>query len=285
MRSQTQALEWADFDRSPDEQATAQPSLRRVAASDALPLLGSAPGPVEANPFWQAAIDACPSHAIGIRFANPWDEFVAGRLRPHAERILENRVYLVARVDFSSARVSALTLAELETLLPVLCGEQQKAVAVELAIAVSTASGRCQRAFEKLGVGARAVPLPLVIAAQRAAGSIGATGMQCGRFAHHGNTYRVLSVPRPDMGRAPGLAPAERDVAQLLIEGLSATQIARHRGRAVRTVACQLRAVSCTLRAGGRYALIRRAVELGCFGDVRDRRSPSPPPNLVTSGG
>jgi DNA-binding CsgD family transcriptional regulator len=62
-----------------------------------------------------------------------------------------------------------------------------------------------------------------------------------------------------------GLTPAEREIAQWIIEGCSRFYIAHRRRTSVHTVARQFNAINDALRTTGRYALIRSAVELGCF--------------------
>jgi len=68
-----------------------------------------------------------------------------------------------------------------------------------------------------------------------------------------------------EMRHVGALSDAERDVGRLLIEGLSCAEIAEHRGSSIHTIANQRRRVFSALQISGRYALIRRAAELGCF--------------------
>jgi DNA-binding NarL/FixJ family response regulator len=151
-------------------------------------------------------------------------------------------------------------------LVRVLCGEQQKAVAADLSIAPSTASHRCVGALEKLGVEHQPVPLPLIVAAQNACYVHPAPEARCLRFEHEGSVCTILSVRRPDMGGVHALTRAEQEVACLFIEGRSRAQIAHHRRTSSLTVAGQVHAIFSALRLSGRYALVRRAGELGCFG-------------------
>jgi DNA-binding NarL/FixJ family response regulator len=62
------------------------------------------------------------------------------------------------------------------------------------------------------------------------------------------------------------LTRAEQEVAGLFIEGRSRGEIADHRKTSALTVAGQVHSIFSALRVSGRYALIRRAAELGCFG-------------------
>jgi DNA-binding CsgD family transcriptional regulator len=109
------------------------------------------------------------------------------------------------------------------------------------------------------------VPLLVVLAAQSSAGRIEARAVRRDRFVEHGTAHAILSVPRPDLSRMSGLSDAERDVARGIIEGLSLGAIAEQRGSSIHTVANQQRRAFAVLRTSGRFALIRRAAELGCF--------------------
>jgi DNA-binding NarL/FixJ family response regulator len=195
-----------------------------------------------------------------------WEELVAGQLRIQGEHATHDRLHLVTREEPSPCGRTMLSAAEASTLLRVLCGEPQKAIALEPVTSVSTVSVRYNRALQRLDLADRAVPLPLVVAAQTSAGVIDPRGARREQFVGDGARYVVLSIPRPDMRCAPGLGAAERDVARLLIEGLSHGDIARQRGTSIHTVAAQRWRVYSVLRVSGRYALVRRAAELGCFG-------------------
>src|SRR5258708_2539565 len=71
------------------------------------------------------------------------EEFSRGRLRLWRSYAVGDRSYLAARLTPYSADSGAeLTPIEAQVLVRVLCGEQQKVVASDLAIAPSTASHR-----------------------------------------------------------------------------------------------------------------------------------------------
>jgi DNA-binding NarL/FixJ family response regulator len=88
-------------------------------------------------------------------------------------------------------------------------------------------------------------------------------------FAYQGRLHRVLSVPRPATARLPGLTPAQQEIAGLLIDGFSRAEIAEQRGASVNTVTGQISSIFSALRVSGRYALIRAAVDVGCFDCTR----------------
>jgi DNA-binding NarL/FixJ family response regulator len=208
---------------------------------------------------------------MGVRTVgrSAWEELVGGQLRIEGERSTHDRLHLVTREEPSPHGGAILNPVQASTLLGVLCGGRQKVVAMDLVAAVSTVSFRVKRALRRLNLSERIVPLPLVVVAQSFAGLIDPRGARREQFVEEGAGYVVLSVARPDMRRAPGLSAAERDVARLLIEGLSYAEIARQRGSSIHTVATQRWRVFSVLRVSGRYDLIRRAAELGCFDDSR----------------
>jgi DNA-binding NarL/FixJ family response regulator len=214
-----------------------------------------------------ADAEADGSRAGAVAFSAVWDDFTQGSLRIAGSYALRNRVYLLARTANPSER-APLTPTEGAVLVRVLCGEQQKAVAVDLSIAPSTASHRCVGALRKLGVEDIPVPLPLIIAAQYASRIHLSCDAKCVRFEHEGNVCTVVSVRRPDLRGVRALTRAEQEVACLFIEGLSRAEIAHYRKTSALTVAGQVHAIFSALRISGRYALIRRAGELGCFGSA-----------------
>jgi DNA-binding NarL/FixJ family response regulator len=219
------------------------------------------------DPVWRAAVEADAEAASSSSLRHAWEELVRGLLGPWSESIGLERVYVLARVNVGSS-IEKLALSPIEAAITVrvLCGEPQKAVAAELGLALSTTSSRCTRALQKLAVGLGAVPLPLVVAAQTWAGVVQAPEGRSTYFVHQGCVCLVMSVPRPVTWGMEALTQAEREVAQLLIEGRSRDEIAGHRSTSASTVANQIRSIFATMGVTGRHALIRRAIELRCFG-------------------
>jgi DNA-binding NarL/FixJ family response regulator len=195
-----------------------------------------------------------------------WTEIVAGRLRPYRDRLDDARCYAILRATSrSSGFCYPMTDAEAAVLLRVLCGDQQKVISTDLAIAHSTASKRCAQALDKLDLAARTIPLPVIVAAQRAAGVVTNASIRQTPLRHEGGDYVVASIPRPQLrGRSP-LTTSEQSIAQLLVEGRSRWQIAEIRETSVQTVSCQLRSIFAKFQSTGRYGLTRRAAELGWF--------------------
>jgi DNA-binding NarL/FixJ family response regulator len=193
-----------------------------------------------------------------------WEEFARGALRVTGSYAVGDRLVLLAR-EGATAERAPLTPTEARVITRVLCGEQQKGIAADLSIAPSTASHRFSAALRKLGVFDCPVPLPLIIAAEQASGVGAEFAAQCLRLDHEGHACTVVSVRRPDMRSVYALTRAEQEVACLFIEGRSRSDIAHARGTSTLTVAGQVHSIFATLRLSGRYALIRRAGEIGCF--------------------
>jgi DNA-binding NarL/FixJ family response regulator len=68
----------------------------------------------------------------------------------------------------------------------------------------------------------------------------------------------VLSFPSEPPPLPPELSPAERDVMALVLDGVSNAEIARRRGRSVRTIANQIAACYKKLGVSSRLELAAR---------------------------
>ncbi|HEV3192947.1 MAG TPA: hypothetical protein VGY54_20715 [Polyangiaceae bacterium] len=206
----------------------------------------------------RAASDAVQASVL----ASLWEDLVRGRLRVWCESTTADRIYLVARLK---RRHPSLSPDDSAVLVRILCGEQLKVVAAELGIATSTAYGRRQRALHQLDLAHRAMPLSLVLAAQRCAGVALGVSARSAVFEHRGVLALMVSVPKPVTARMTALTRAEQEVAQRLIEGDCRDEIALRRTTSAHTVTRQLSSISKTLQISGRCGLIRYAVERGCF--------------------
>jgi len=67
--------------------------------------------------------------------------------------------------------------------------------------------------------------------------------------------FVVLSYPLADLPGVDDLSPAELEVVKAILGGMSNAEIARRRGRAVRTVANQVAAIFRKLGVGSRSEL------------------------------
>jgi DNA-binding NarL/FixJ family response regulator len=225
------------------------------------------PPPSPSGTLEAAAIRADQS-AVSVRELGPlWDAFLSRELNFHAAGQYAGRSYVLARASaHPRASLGSLNRIETAVVVRVVCGEQQKFVASELGIAASTASKWYTSGLRKLHLLGQTIPLPLAIVAQAwALGVNGPAGTRCATFRHGGEDVVLLSVPRPLLGRETPLSGAEREIARLLVEGVTRLEIAERRETSIQTVACQIRGVFAKYRLTGRYALIRRGLELGWF--------------------
>jgi DNA-binding NarL/FixJ family response regulator len=215
----------------------------------------------------EAAADADVAAPPAVDLAELWQDVMDRRFNMYVAADGDGRLRAILRsqADPSSPR-GPLTRIETAVLVRVLCGAQQKFVAYELDIAPATTSRWYWEALAKLHFESSPVPAPLVVAAQSwAAGQKPAVDVRWSAFEAEGRELFLLSMPKPNVPADAGLTPAEREIASLLIEGESQSEIASRRGRAAQTIACQLRAIYSKLQLTGRYALIGRAAELGWF--------------------
>jgi DNA-binding CsgD family transcriptional regulator len=248
-------------------------SVRNIAAAQPyVEACEAAPEPASADPPspplepWIAAFDAAIGRTDSVPFSSVWEDLVRGRLRPLREASARDRVYLVAQVI---ARPSGLNPDDASLVAKVLCGDARKVIASDLGIAISTATGRFLRALAKLELADRNVPLPLVLAAQSGAGVARIPSARAAFFDYDGRRCLAVCVPRAATTHLTALTRSEQEVALWLIEGVTRYAIAERRDTSAYTVARQFHSIFAALRVTGRYALIRRAVELHCFHELR----------------
>jgi DNA-binding NarL/FixJ family response regulator len=250
--------------------------LHLIKSLDDAPLLLDAPPstrrsgspPVLADRLWKAAIEADAEGAFSPTLSTAWLDFVSGRLRIWFENTRGPRIYLVARTE-EGHRVesAALQQSDAALLARIFCGDQQKALACDLGIATSTVSGRILRALSRLDISVRSVPLALVVAAQAWAGLVQMPLARSTLFEHRGFVFQTLTLPRPQLEVVKSLTRAGHEIASMLIEGRTRSEIASQRRASLHTVAHQIHSIFSALDVTGRFALIRRAIELGCFDD------------------
>lgn len=84
------------------------------------------------------------------------------------------------------------------------------------------------------------------------------SGLSASTFEFDGDQFALLEWPLENGALPPGLTPAERDVAKMVLAGLSNDEIARRRGRSIRTVANQVAALFRKLQVSSRLKLYAR---------------------------
>lgn len=140
----------------------------------------------------------------------------------------------------------------------VLCGNDQKTVAIDLALAPSTVALNARLGLESLGVHTKASRVhPLLMLAAKAARDNDATMTgQLSTISTQRGSLTVVSIPRPDRLLQGRLPPAELSVIANLVEGATYREIAFMRGTSPRTIANQITAVFRRLRVSGRNELV-----------------------------
>jgi DNA-binding NarL/FixJ family response regulator len=218
------------------------------------------------EPLLEVDEEAAAVKPAADRLGDFWQDILDGRAVFYCDGAGPRGRYVVCRVLESTRLGGALSRLETAVLVRVLGGEQQKAIAVELGIACSTASKWYTQAWDKLALEQGPIPLPLVIAAQSwAAGATPPVSARRATLFHEGNEFVVLTVPTPNLAGERLLTRAEREVAVALIEGQSRGAIAVLRSTSQQTVACQLRGIFSKLDVRGRCALIKHGLDAGWF--------------------
>lgn len=255
-----------DASPTPADEVSDAPRLLAVSENTARLASPSADGWGDSrfHPFWRAALEAEQPGLPPFDLASIWRQLTAGSLRVWGERVLSSRVVLLA--CFTNA-ASPLCDCDAAIVGRVLCGDPQKVIASELGMAASTGSARFVRALEKLDLPSQRVPLAVILAAQ-SSWLASPTPPSTGRiFDDPSGTCLLVSVRRAATARMAPLTRAEQEIARAIIDGQSRLEIARSRKTSVHTVARQYHSIFETMKATGRFALIRSAIVAGAFDD------------------
>jgi DNA-binding CsgD family transcriptional regulator len=185
-----------------------------------------------------------------------WSSILRGSLRFVAEQIGPAR--LTAFFYARAIAGPALKEQAISGLLRIFCGDQQKLVADEAGLSRSRVSELQGRTLEKLGLPER-VPLLVLIAANASGGSVGGS-VHASPVTYAGRPALALTAPKPSADAIPGLTPSEREIAQLLIDGMTRPEIVQHRATSPNTIAAQIHAVYKKTSAANRFALVRMAL-------------------------
>jgi DNA-binding CsgD family transcriptional regulator len=86
--------------------------------------------------------------------------------------------------------------------------------------------------------------------------SMGRRGVRARRFTHEGGEFLVVSFPLDVGDGAEVLTPAEREVAAMVVGGMSNRAIAAARGTSENTVANQLKAIYKKVGVASRIELV-----------------------------
>jgi DNA-binding NarL/FixJ family response regulator len=204
------------------------------------------------------AVAADVASTMDISLALLWRELVHGISHIEDGFFTDDRCYLI--LEEANPPAVPLEGRRLAILEAVLCGQGQKAVAIDLDLAPSTIALNARLGLQYLGLSckpSRVHPL-LMVAAKAGSKSDGMLAGTLSRLAVGERELRVVALPRPDRRLFKVLPPAELAVIRLLVEGYCYEEMARIRGTATRTVANQITAVFRRMRVSGRSELLSR---------------------------
>jgi len=203
------------------------------------------------------ASEARSNDAGDIPFELIWRELLNGQARIVDQFFCRERAFLVF-LHQEGPQPSPSMRRNLTLLSRVLGGTDQKVVALDEGLAVSTVTSALRRGIQFVGLDCRPsrVPFLLVMLARAARQSLAIAQGRAVSLVFEGNSYYVLSAPVPDWGFPGVLSPAVRAVVRLRVEGRSHAEIAQRRHTSRRTVANQLAAAFQRLGVSGRSDLM-----------------------------
>lgn len=231
--------------------------------------------------------DEPPGHAVGVLRRAPgqaaqataqdaiaiWQAVIAGRwsLVAHFDSD-EHRCFVARRNEPALPAGSTLSERERQIVAYASLGHSNKLIAYELGLCSSTVAAQLTSAARKLGVSSRKTLLHVSAVLGSGVPELGELGgelappaecrarepaVRVTRFVHNGQDVAVIRIVlAPELPTS--LTAAERDVARLVIEGLSNAAIAARRSTSIRTVANQLRSIFAKLAVGSRRQLCSR---------------------------
>jgi DNA-binding NarL/FixJ family response regulator len=188
-----------------------------------------------------------------------WQAVLAGSWALVAQVERDDRRCLVARRRRLSEPPPALLSEREHRIASFACrGKSNKLIASELGLCSSTVATQLTSATRKLGLASRESLLhAFAVLGPRADAAPAERAAWVTALAYDGDDYAVIwlaMTPR----LPPSLTSAEREVATLVVAGLSNAAIAARRCTSVRTVANQLRAIFTKLAIGSRRQLCSR---------------------------
>ncbi len=192
-----------------------------------------------------------------VALAHVWLELCARRARVTDGFFTDQRCYLLLEKAIGGDFGPPLTDRQAEVLERVLVGQTQKAISIDLALSAPRIAQAVSSALRALGLCCKSSGLPMLLA-------MAAHGHQAeckvlaraSRLKWAGETYYVISTPRPDRALKNRLSESEYAVACLLVEGKTHAEISQLRGTSTRTVANQLSTLFHKLKISGRAELL-----------------------------
>jgi DNA-binding NarL/FixJ family response regulator len=201
-------------------------------------------------------IDLDAAHGQRLQLATLWSSLRAGQL--HVSKVFQHRAreYMLLEEHQECARQPyGLDARQARMLERLLSGSSQKAIGIDLGVCPSTVSMSVGTGLDRLGLRCSVSRLPLVLYLVVLSGcTTGHVASGCISDATTGQ--RLISVEWPKHSLLCSLSQCEREVAELLVDGLTAREIAAHRSVSPRTIANQLASVFTKFRLSGRIELM-----------------------------
>ncbi|MET0794134.1 MAG: helix-turn-helix transcriptional regulator [Polyangiaceae bacterium] len=201
-------------------------------------------------------IDVDQTQGGPLDMANLWTALCAGKLR--VSKVFQNgpREYMLLDETRGSAQhPQALEVRQARMLERLLAGSSQKAIGIDFGVCSSTVSMSVGAGLSRLGLHCSVSRLPLLLNLVVLSGhAVGHSARGCVADARTG--ARLISVEWPRGSLLDPLTSSERAVVELLIEGLTAREIAKRRATSMRTVANQLAAAFTKFKLSGRVELM-----------------------------
>jgi DNA-binding CsgD family transcriptional regulator len=186
-----------------------------------------------------------------------WADFLSGRLVVARDERRDGSWYTLFRPG-SGDGMSAFDRAVLERLL---AGDPLKSIALDRQMTCSTLCRQIEAGLGRLGVESRLAfaRIGMALASFGGRGPVGSTS--CVPFPSGPGLVALALTPNPE--RMQRLSPSVRATVELLVDGMSGSQIALERGVSARTVANQLGAAYRRFRVSGRLDITRTIFDGG----------------------
>ncbi len=195
-------------------------------------------------------------HGQRLQLSTLWPSLRAGRL--HVSKVFQHgtREYmLLDEYQEFTSQPNMLDARQTRILERLLSGSSQKAISIDLGVCSSTVSMSVGSGLSRLGLRCSVSRLPLLLNLMVLSGrSSGYAARGC--ISDDSTGQRLISVEWPKHSLLDSLSQSEREVAELLVDGLTTREIALQRKVSPRTVANQLASVFTKFRLSGRVELM-----------------------------
>ena len=200
-----------------------------------------------------------PEQAVDVR--SLWLAILAGRTRVFATACTPQWLYLELEDRPIGVPLPRECVAVIEQLM---LGVASKVIAIERNCSPSTVTMRGTRALVQMGIRCSpgTVPAGLLCLANAARGQACGSIQAKLRPIQDNRQQFLLSIRRPDLQLIEELSPAERSIANMLLEARSHRQMAVLRASSTRTIANQIASLYRKLDVSGRIPLVIRLAQL-----------------------